>query len=65
MTLNQLKMSDLLDLLQGLSLLGFVALLSFGVLLIVIWILLPFAVFGIKARLDKMNTRLNEINAHL
>lgn len=62
---DQLKLSDLLDLVQGLSFLGITVLVSFGVLLIVIWVLLPFAVFGVKARLDRVNTRLNEANARL
>jgi len=37
----------------------------FGVFLVILWILLPFAVFGIKKRLDKVLVEAQKMNAHL
>ena len=42
---------------ESIGLIGFV----FIAFLVVLWTLLPFAVFGIKARLDKQNNLLNEV----
>lgn len=45
---------------------GFLGILTFLViLLVIVWILLPFAVFGIKPRIDETKTRLDLILAAL
>lgn len=36
--------------------------LFFGILLIILWVLLPFAVFGIKARLNEVLVELKKTN---
>lgn len=37
----------------------------FGVLMAILWIILPFAVFGIKPKLDALLTDLRQTNVHL
>ena len=37
----------------------------FGFIIAVLWILLPFAVFGIKSSLEKQNKTLKAIEEHL
>jgi len=54
-------MSGFEKLLGPFSLIIFLFALVFGVL----WFLLPFAVFGTKARLDKIIAELQTINANL
>lgn len=44
--------------------LGVLAVLA-GILLAVLWIALPFAVFGIKARMDRTNALLEDLLAEL
>lgn len=40
-------------------------LLVMGVVLVVVWVLLPFAIFGTKPRLDELIRRQSETNEHL
>jgi F420-0:gamma-glutamyl ligase-like protein len=49
---------------EFMSSLGFIGFL-FGLLILVLWTLLPFAVFGIKDRLDKQIELLTAINEQL
>lgn len=44
--------------------LGVLAVLA-GILLAVLWIALPFAVFGIKARMDRTNALLEDLLAEV
>ena len=41
------------------------AVVALCVLIAVLWIILPFAVFGIKSRLDRTNETLEEIKTEL
>jgi hypothetical protein len=49
------------EFMSSLGVIGFL----FGLLILVLWTLLPFAVFGIKDRLDKQIELLTEINQQL
>ena len=52
------------DMLPGMSLLGIIF-IFFSIILGLLWTILPFAVFGIKSRLDKIINLLEEINRKL
>jgi hypothetical protein len=43
----------------------YAALVVLGLLIAVLWIILPFAVFGIKSRLDRTNALLDDIKLEL
>lgn len=49
------------EFISSLGVIGFL----FGLLMLVLWTLLPFAVFGIKDRLDKQIELLTAINEQL
>ncbi len=49
------------EFMSSLGVIGFL----FGLLILVLWTLLPFAVFGIKDRLDKQIELLTAINEQL
>ncbi len=52
------------EMFPGMSLLGIIFII-FSIIIGVLWIILPFAVFGIKSRLDKIINLLEEINRNL
>ncbi len=52
------------EMFPGMSLLGIIFII-FSIIVGVLWIILPFAVFGIKSRLDKIINLLEEINRKL
>ena len=42
-----------------------IALTAFLIALMVVWVMLPFAIFGTKPKLDQIRNQLQEINAQL
>ncbi|HKI86207.1 MAG TPA: hypothetical protein VKA53_05645 [Thermoanaerobaculia bacterium] len=51
-------MGQLFGALSGVGFIVWIAALVFGILLSILWLFVPFAIFGIKPRLDQMNESL-------
>lgn len=58
-------MSSGMALLGGLGLLAWLFFTLFGILVLVLWTLMPFAVFAIRRRVDEQQAVLQRIERHL